>query len=142
MPIPPRPAALRILTWGALLISLGMFLSLALNFLEIGPALMGGEHIDRAIWWRVAAPLVTLAGTLTAITSYGLAREKPWARHYAVALFVLIFAYAAVARALNGIPDRMMWRAFANASLFGGVAIWYFYFKPNVAAYFRALRQS
>jgi hypothetical protein len=32
-----------------------------------------------------------------------------------------------------------MWRAIVNASLFGCVAGWYFYFKPNVAGYFREL---
>jgi len=33
-----------------------------------------------------------------------------------------------------------MSRAIINASVFGGASAWYFYFKPNVAAYFRELR--
>src|SRR5438067_2584514 len=33
-----------------------------------------------------------------------------------------------------------MWRAISNASNFGGASVWYLYFKPNVAAYFRGLK--
>ena len=138
MSVSPRPAALRVLRWAALAISLGMFLSLALNFFEIGPALMGGERVERAVWWRAAAPLVTVAGLLMACAFYGFSQEKPWSRHCVIALFLFIAIYAAMARALNAIPSRMMWRAFANASLFGALSLWYLYLKPNVAAYFRS----
>ena len=39
------------------------------------------------------------------------------------------------------IHRAIMWRAIINASVFGGASAWYFYFKPNVAAYFRELRE-
>jgi hypothetical protein len=42
--------------------------------------------------------------------------------------------------ALNLIHHAIMWRAIINASLFGGASAWYFYFKPNVAAHFRQLK--
>jgi hypothetical protein len=33
-----------------------------------------------------------------------------------------------------------MWRAIINGTAFGGASVWYFYFKPSVAAYFRGLK--
>ena len=40
----------------------------------------------------------------------------------------------------SGLSLERMWRAIINASVFGAASVWYFYFKPNVAAYFRELR--
>jgi len=35
-----------------------------------------------------------------------------------------------------------MWRAIINGTVFGGASVWYFYLKPNVVAYFRALKDQ
>ena len=70
---------------------------------------------------------------------YGFAARKPWSRHVVIALFVLIVLYAAILGALDLIHHAIMWRAIINGTLFGGAALWYFYLKPNVAAYFREL---
>ena len=69
----------------------------------------------------------------------GLRARKPWSRHVVLAIFVLIIVYASALGAVNVLRHSIMWRAILNASLFGSVAGWYFYFKPNVAAYFREL---
>jgi hypothetical protein len=34
----------------------------------------------------------------------------------------------------------IIWRAIINGTLFGGASVWYFYFKPNVATYFREMK--
>jgi len=52
---------------------------------------------------------------------------------------VLIIVYASALGALNVLRHTIMWRAIVNASLFGCASAWYFYFKPNVAEYFRKL---
>jgi hypothetical protein len=54
-------------------------------------------------------------------------------------MFALIAFYASTLATLNLIHHAIMWRAIVNASVFGGTSVWYFYFKPNVAAYFREL---
>ena len=54
-------------------------------------------------------------------------------------MFALIFVYASVLGAMNLIHRAIMWRAIINATLFGCASAWYFYLKPNVAAYFREL---
>jgi len=68
-------------------------------------------------------------------------RKKPWSPHLAIVMFILIVLYASVLGALNLIHHSIMWRAIINASEFGAASVWYFYLKPNVAAYFRELQK-
>ena len=134
-----QPFAIRILTWFAGLASAGMYLSIVLAILDIGPHIMGGEPVTRTEWLRIAAPLVAAMGVLMALVCYALASRKPWSRHVVIAIFTLIIVYAAILGTLNLIHRAIMWRALINGVLFGGASIWYFYLKPNVVAYFRAL---
>jgi hypothetical protein len=131
-----QPFAIRVLTWFAALASAGMYLSILLAILDIGPHIMGGERVARSEWLHIAAPLVAVIGILMAFIAYGFARQKGWSRHLVIAMFVLIVVYASILGALNLIHHAIMWRAIINASVFGGASVWYFYLKPNVAAYF------
>jgi hypothetical protein len=137
-----QPFAIRILTWLAALASAGMFVSILLAILDVGPHLMGGEKVTRSEWLHIAAPLVAVIGCLMVLIAYGLGKRKPWSRHLVMAIFILIIAYACALGALNVLRQTIMWRAIVNASLFGCAAAWYFYFKPNVAAYFRELAKG
>jgi hypothetical protein len=134
-----EPFAIRILTWSAGLASAGMYLSILLVLLKIGPVVMGGERVTRTEWLHIAAPLVAAIGILMAMLCYALASRKPWSRHLVIAMFTLIIVYASILGALNLIHHTMMWRAIIDAAIFGGLSAWYFYFKPNVAEYFRQL---
>jgi hypothetical protein len=134
-----RPIAIQILAWFAALASIGMFLSIFLAILDVGPHLMGGERVTRSEWLHIAAPLVAVIGCLMALIAYGLGTAKPWSRHVVMAIFVLIVVYASALGALNALRHTIMWRAIVNASVSAGVAAWYFYFKANVTAYFREL---
>ena len=134
-----KPFAIRVLTWFAALASTGMFVSIVLAIVDLGPHLMGGETVTRSEWLHIAAPLVAVIGCLTGSIAYGLAARKAWSRHLVMAIFVLIIVYATVLGALNVLRHPIMWRAIVNASVFGCASAWYFYFKPNVAAYFREL---
>ncbi len=134
-----QPLAIRILTWFAAFAAMGMFLSILLAILDVGPHLMGGERVTRSEWLHIAAPLVAVMGCLMTLVAYGLGTCKPWSRHFVLAIFVLIIVYASVLGAVDVLRHSIMWRAILNAFLFGSAAGWYFYFKPNVAAYFREL---
>ena len=134
-----QPFVIRVLTWFVALSSVGMFVSIALAIIDIGPHLMGGEKVTRSEWLHIAAPLVAVIGCLMASIAYGLAASKAWSRHLVMAIFVLIIAYASTLGALDVLRHKIMWRALVNASLFGCASAWYFYFKPNVAEYFRKL---
>jgi hypothetical protein len=116
-----------------------MYLSILLAVLHIGPHIMGGEPVTRTEWLHIAAPLVAVIGILMAFIAYGFATQKYWSRHLVLAMFVLIVVYASILGALNLVHHAIIWRAIINASVFGGASVWYFYFKPKVAAYFREL---
>ena len=118
-----------------------MFVSIVLAILDIGPHLMGGEKVTRAEWLHIGAPLVAVIGCLMASVAYGFVVRKAWSRHLVMAIFVLIIVYASALGALNVLRHTIMWRAIVNASLFGCVSAWYFYFKRNVAQYFRELKR-
>ncbi len=134
------PFLIRAFVWFAALASVSMYLSILLAVLNIGPHIMGGEHVARTEWLHIAAPLVAVIGILMAFIAYGFAGQKHWSRHVVIAMFVLIVVYASILGALNLIHHTIMWRAIINGTLFGGASVWYFYFKPNVAAYFRELK--
>jgi len=136
-----QPLGIRILSCFAALASAGMFASIALAILDVGPHLMGGEKVTRAEWLHIAAPLVAVIGCLMASIAYGFGARKPWSRHLAIAIFVLIIVYASALGAANVLRHTIMWRAIVNASLFGCASAWYFYFKRNIADYFRELRR-
>jgi hypothetical protein len=142
MPLPSQPFAIRILTWFAGLASAGMYLSILLVLLNIGSASMGGEHVTRSEWLRIAAPLVAAVGVLMALVCYALASRKPWSRHVVIAIFALIIVYATTLGAFNLIRHSIMWRALINATLSDCLSCWYFYLKPNVILYFRALKDT
>lgn len=135
-----QPFAIRVLTWLTALASAGMFLSILLAFLDIGPHMMGGERVTRTEWLHIAAPLVAVIGVLMALTSHGFAAQKTWSRHLVLAIFGLIFVYAGILGALHLLHRAIMWRAIINAIVFGSLSVWYFYLKPNVATYFRDLQ--
>lgn|SRR5262249_45296616 len=131
-----QPFAIRILPWLAVFASLGMFLSIVLAVMDVGPLIMGGERVSRSEWLHIAAPLVAVIGCLMALIAYGFLARKPWSRHVVLAIFSSIIFYASALGALNLLQHAIMWRAIVNASIFGSAAVWYFYFKPNVAEYF------
>ena len=116
-----------------------MYVSIVLTIRDIGPHIMGGERVTRTEWLHIAAPLVAVIGVLMAFISYGFAAQKHWSRHVVLAMFALIVVYASILGALNLVHHAIVWRAIINGTAFGGASAWYFYFKPNVAAYFREL---
>jgi hypothetical protein len=75
-----------------------------------------------------------------ALIAFGFAVQKHRSRHLLIAMFSLIIVYASTLGALNLIHHAVIWRAIINATVFGAISVWYFYFKPNVAADFRELR--
>jgi len=106
-----QPLGIEILSWFAALASAGMFVSIALTILDIGPHLMGGEKVTRFEWLHIAAPLVAVIGCLMASIAYGFATRKAWSRHLVMAIFVLIIVYASALGALNVLRHTIMWRA-------------------------------
>jgi hypothetical protein len=137
-----EPRLIPILSWFALIAGIGMFASILLAALDIGPSIMGGERVTRREWLHIAAPLVAVIGMLMLAVAYGLRSKKPWARHCAMAIPVLIVTYALVTGSLHLIYGVVMWRAIMDGTLLGVATGWYFYHKPNVVCYFANLSRA
>lgn len=103
--------AIRILISLAAVASVGMYLSILLAILDIGPHIMGGEHVTRSEWLHIAAPLFAVIGVLMGFISYGFAMQKPWSRHLVIAMFSLIIVYASILGPLNLIHQAIMWQS-------------------------------
>ncbi len=101
-----------------------MYLSILLAIYDIGPHIMGGEHVMREEWLHIAAPLVGVIGVLMALISYGFASQRAWSRHLVITIFILIIVYASILGALELIHHSIMWRAIINGTLFGGASVW------------------
>src|SRR5205823_7946670 len=112
-----QPFAIRILKWFAGLAFAGIYLSILLVLLKIGPVVMGGERVTRTEWLHIAAPLVAATGILMALICYALASRKRWSRNLVIAMFTLIIVYASILGALNLIHHTMMWRAIIEAAI-------------------------
>jgi hypothetical protein len=69
------PFLIRVLVWFAGLACVGMYLSILLAICDIGPHIMGGEHVTRSEWLHIAAPLVAVIGILMAFIAYGFAAQ-------------------------------------------------------------------
>jgi hypothetical protein len=116
------PVVIWVSTWFAALASVGMFLSILLAVLNLGPHMMGSEYVTRSEWLHIAAPLVAVIGILMAFISYGLASRRTWSRHVVIAMLSLIIVYASILGALNLIHRAIMWRAIIDATIFGGLS--------------------
>ncbi len=114
---------------------------MAANNSKDSPPLIVPFLIRVFTWFAALAAAGMYLSILLAILDigYGFATQKSWSRHLVLAIFGLIIVYASILGALNLIHHAIMWRAIINGTLFGGASVWYFYFKPNVAAYFREL---
>src|SRR5205809_3116068 len=120
-----QPLGIRMLSWFAALASAGMFVSIALAILDIGPHFMGGEKVTRSEWLHIAAPPVAVIGCLLASIAYSHAARKAWSRHLVLAIFVLIIVYASALGAVTVLRHTIMWRAIVNVSLFGCGGGWF-----------------
>src|SRR6266496_3618478 len=90
------PFLIRVFTWFAALAFVGMYLSILLAVLDIGPHIMGGERVTREEWLHIAAPLVAVIGVLMACIAYGFATQKYWSRYLVLGMFSLIIVYASI----------------------------------------------
>jgi uncharacterized membrane protein YfcA len=76
---------------------------------------------------------------LAAAIAFGIRRRRTWTRH-AVMLLWSALAVATLASALSGdIPRDVLLRGLVEPAVLTVLCGWYFYVKPNVVEYFRAI---
>jgi hypothetical protein len=77
-----------------------------------------------------------------AAVAFGIRKRRRWVRHLVMLLWATL-ALAAVASGLRGdIPKSVMVRALVEPAVLTVLCGWYFYVKPNVVEYFRAIRPT
>ncbi len=107
--------------------------------LGIGPHRIGGRPVTPEEWLRVAGPLLVAAAGLMGAIAYGFRTRKHWARHVVMAHWAVVGCYGLGLGAAGQLSRGLTIRVAVQATVFGAIAWWYFYRKPNVVAYFAGL---
>jgi hypothetical protein len=133
------PAAMRVGFWFALMLSVALAGAFALTAAGFLPYRIAGETVSRAAWWRIA-PVLPVVSALAAAAAFGIRRRRRWVRHLVILLWVTLAAAAVISGVRGDIPRSVVIRALIEPALLTVLCGWYFYFKPNVVDYFRALK--
>ena len=106
------------------------------------PLSIAGADAPARAWLRVTAPLAIVAAVILALFAAGVAARRAWTRP----LLPFLGAMVAIDRALWGLAGDLPPASAVRASLEGVAlalfALWYFYRRPGVAAYYRSLRRG
>ncbi len=112
-----------------------VFLVFALFGPEMGTYLINNQPVDRETFQKFFIanflPFVVVSGPLLVAIAYGFWKDRPWSRHAAVSFWVVegMFLMRSGGSGQDLTPTLI---AFA-------IAMWYFYVRPNVVAYYRAI---
>ena len=133
------PRMLRLGMWFATAFAIAFPLLLVLVLLSVLPPTVGGERVELGEWMMTSAPLYAVASGLMAGIAYALYHNRSWSRELAILLWVALLVYNAAIGLLGAVPTFEAWRAMTFCLVLGGVSVWYFYFKPNVVAYYESI---
>jgi hypothetical protein len=139
-PPPPTPAAMRVGYWLALMLSVALAMAFVLTAARHLPYRIAGHTISvsREGWWNVSLFLPVVAAMAAAI-AFGIRRRKRWVRHLVMLLWLTLALSALASYARGDIPRSVTVRALIEPAVLTAICGWYFYAKPNVVEYFRAV---
>lgn len=136
--VAPTPAAMRVGYWFALMLSVALAGAFLLTAAGVLPYAIAGHRVSGEAWWRVSPVLVAVSAFAAAI-AFGIRRRRTWTRHVVMLLWSAL-AVATLASALLGdIPRDVLLRGLVEPAVLAVLCGWYFYVKPNVVEYFRAI---
>jgi hypothetical protein len=133
-----RPLGLGLLTWLLWFWAGASLLVLLLLAIGEGPLALSGRAVSREEALALILPILAPMALAAAGAALALALEKHWAR----SAVLLPFALAAVTPAFTGVATsatELATGALVMLPIVLGL-VWYLYFRPRVAAYFRMLR--
>ena len=133
------PRMMRLGMWFATAFAIAFPLLVALVLLSVLPPTIGGERVELSDWMMTSAPLYAVACGLMAGIAYALYHGWSWSRELTILLWAALLVYNAAIGLLGAVPEFEAWRAMTFCLVLGGASIWYFYFKPNVVAYYQSL---
>lgn len=138
---PPTPAAMRVGYWFALMLSVALAGAFVLTAAGILPYAIAGQTVSREAWWRVA-PILPVVSAFAAAIAWGIRGRRPWTRHLAMLLWAALAFAALVSGIRRDIPRSVVVRALIEPTVLLLLCGWYFYLKPNVVKYFRAISRT
>jgi hypothetical protein len=132
------PAAMRVGFWFAAVLSVALAAAFFLTAAQVLPYKIAGYTVTREAWWRVS-PILPVVSIFAAAIAYGFRSQRAWSRHLVLLLWAAIAIAALVSGVSGDIPRSVLWRALLEPAVLTVVCGWYFYGKPNVVEYFRAI---
>jgi hypothetical protein len=128
-----------LLRWGmrfSALFGVGWLLFLSLAPFGGGSFAINDHPVSGMYFLTHAGPFIAPGAALLVVIAFGLRTGRLWMREAIVAFWMYVLGAGTVAMWVAG---AWQWTAVAELLVFGGVAAWYLYGAPSVAAYFRAL---
>jgi len=135
-----RPFLIRLAMWPCLIVG-GLFLLTAVST-AVGCSDTSRLHGSPLGEWSVPFWVAQAAvlGGLIFVIGLGFKSEKVWGRRVVVAYWVVAITFSAIDAMASGVARGMY--SFGLTSLIGlGIAVWYFFAKANVVAYYRELEE-
>jgi hypothetical protein len=135
-----RPLGLALLTWLLWFWAGASALVIAVLLVGDGPIPLSGRAVPRD---EAVARMVPILGPI-ALAAAGAALALGLRKHWARAAVLLPFALAAVTPAFTGVAASVADLAMGALALtpFVAILVWYLFFRPGVAGYFAALRET
>jgi hypothetical protein len=133
-----RPLGLSLLAWLLWFWAGASVLVIVILVVGDGPIPLSGQAVPRDEALARILPILVPMAMAAAGAALAVGLEKPWAR----AAVLLPFVLAAATPALTGVAISVSDLVVGMLALVSviGVLVWYLYFRPEVAAYFHALR--
>lgn len=135
-----RPLGLNLLTWLLWFWAGASVLVILVLVVGDGPIPLSGRAVPRD---EALARMLPILGPI-ALAAAGAALALDLRKHWARSAVLLPFALAAVTPAFTGVAATVMDLVMGALALAPVVAIlvWYLFFQPDVARYFRSLRDA
>jgi hypothetical protein len=132
------PAAMRVGYWFALMLATVLAAAFVLTAVGVLPYRIAGHAVTREAWWRIG-PILPVVSAFAAAIALATRGARPWSRHLVMVLWPTLAAAAFVSWRRGDIPSGVLVRALVEPAVLTAVCGWYFYAKPNVVEYFRAI---
>jgi len=114
---------------------------LPLTLLGFGSVSLGDSEAAPGLEWLAAVTLQALVAGLLGAIAYGYRAEKVWARPLAPLFWLISVTYTAATAVVSADERADMIMASIQCLVFLAAALWYFYRKPAVVAYYQAIER-
>ena len=145
LPVPSRrfelPALMTAGMVGSALFAGLSIILLPASLFGFGDYFIGSHPVSASEFWKTGAgPIFLIVAAWLGSVAWGIRHERLWARPLAAAFWFGMAALSPFADSIDsGAASKEPWDGLVVSFLFGLFALWYFYRKRSVRAYYTAL---